>query len=160
MVFRIGAFYHFFSRRCGRKTASSSYQCFGRPSLRTRLLFPSVVGFHPCGCGKPFPSGRLTLAVAEGRALCASAVAVAESVSFSDPLMFPLLILNSFCGAVYPLFFRCCGYGSAFVLMLDTRLFVTRLSPPLRMDLWFGLSPLQKEVCFRLPIQISPTSDL
>ena len=50
------------------------------------------MGFLPCGCGKPFPSSRLSrlkLANAEGRTVCASAIAAAKSVSFSDPLMSP-----------------------------------------------------------------------
>ena len=38
-------------------------------------------------------------------------------------------------------------------------IFVTQLSLPLWMDRGFGLLPLRKEIRFRLPIQVSPTSD-
>ena len=45
------------------------------------------------------------------------------------------------------------------MLEVQHMVFVTRLSPPLRMDLGFGFSPLRKEIRFRLLIQMSPTSD-
>ena len=73
------------------------------------------MGFHPCSCGKPFPSGRLSrlkLAVAEGRALCASAVVAAESVSFFDPLMSPfdfeLILWSGLSFVLLPLRLRFC----------------------------------------------------
>ena len=90
------------------------------------------MGFHPCGYRKSFPFVRLShlkLVIAEGCALSSSAVAAAKSVSFSNPLMFLLPILNSFCGVVYPLFFHRCGCGSAFVPMLEVRRVVIFFHP-------------------------------
>ena len=97
--------YGFFFCRCGWQTTFS---------LDYGLLFstsPQILDCRRCGCGKFSPSDRLSHfspAVVEGRALCASTVAAAESVSFSDGLIFPLPILNSLCGAFYPLFLRRC----------------------------------------------------
>ena len=123
------------------------------------------MGFRRCGCGKLYFSGWLIVFnsdVVEGRTLYSSVIAAVKGITlpiFSHPLFrFGSylagrdILLVSTVAAAFLLSFR--RYKS------DARLFVTQLFPPLRMDLWFGLPSLQKEIHFCLPIQMFLTSEL